>query len=121
MPTVRFVNEKIEIQVPQGANLRKEALAAGVGVYSGIHKVLHCPGLGACGSCRVMITKGIENASAMGMIEKLRFHAPIPDPATMAYIGNESNMRLSCQTRVMGDMEVKTKPPLDLYGENFFS
>ena len=30
MPTITFATEKKEIQVPEGANLRKEALAAGV-------------------------------------------------------------------------------------------
>jgi ferredoxin len=40
---------------------------------------------------------------------------------SMAYIGNENTMRLACQTRVNGDMEVQTKPPLNLYGDNFFS
>ena len=39
MPTIRFVNEKKEIQVPVGANLRNEAIRAGVQVYSGMEKV----------------------------------------------------------------------------------
>jgi hypothetical protein len=39
----------------------------------------------------------------------------------MAFIGNESTMRLACQTLVNGDMEVETGPTLDLFGENFFS
>jgi hypothetical protein len=30
-------------------------------------------------------------------------------------------MRLSCQVRVQGDIEVETGPALDLFGENFFS
>jgi hypothetical protein len=30
-------------------------------------------------------------------------------------------MRLSCQVKVMGDMEVETGPKLNLFGENFFS
>ena len=35
MAIVKFVNEKKEIQVPEGSNLRKEALRAGVGLYPG--------------------------------------------------------------------------------------
>ena len=45
MPIVNFVNEKKEIQVPDGANLRKEAMRAGIQVYPRINKFLHCPGL----------------------------------------------------------------------------
>ncbi|HEY2146581.1 MAG TPA: 2Fe-2S iron-sulfur cluster-binding protein [Pirellulales bacterium] len=116
MPIVTFVNEKKEIQVPEGANLRKEAMAAGIQVYPGIHKLGHCPGWGFCGTCRVLITKGMENASPMGGWERIRL-----EKMSMAYVGHEDTMRLSCQTRVMGDMTVETRPPLNLYGENFFS
>ena len=115
MAVIKFVSEKKEIQVPEGSNLRREAIAAGVGLYPGIHKVLNCHGLGNCGSCRVLITKGMENASPMGFMERLRLKF------SMAYVGHENTMRLACQTLVNGDMEVQTKPPLNLYGENFFS
>ncbi len=37
MPTITFVNEKRELQVAEGANLRKEALAAGINLYPGIN------------------------------------------------------------------------------------
>ena len=122
MAIIKFVNEKKEIQVPDGSNLRKEALRAGVGLYPGINKVLNCHGFGHCGSCRVLITKGMENANPVTMSEKLKFKVPVPDPMpSMAYIGNENTMRLACQTKVNGDLEVQTQPPLNLYGENFFS
>ncbi len=55
MPTIKFVKEKKEIQVPEGANLRNEAFKAGVTVYKGPDKILHCPGLGLCGTCRVSL------------------------------------------------------------------
>ena len=115
MAIIKFVNEKKEIQVPDGSNLRKEALRAGVGLYPGINKVVNCHGFGQCGSCRVLITKGMDNASPMGFIERMRLKM------SMAYIGNENTMRLACQTQVNGDLEVQTKPSLNLYGENFFS
>jgi ferredoxin len=115
MAIIKFVNEKKEIQVPEGSNLRKEAMRAGVGLYPGINKVLNCHGFGHCGTCRVLITKGMENASPMGFMEKLRLKF------SMAYIGNEDTMRLACQTNVNGDLEVLTRPPLNLYGDNFFS
>ena len=51
----------------------------------------------------------------MGFMERVRLKF------SMAYIGNEDTMRLACQTRVNGDVEVQTQPALNLYGENFFS
>ena len=118
MPIVNFVNEKKEIQVPEGANLRKEAMRAGIEVYPSFHKypLMHCPGISLCGTCRVLITKGIDNASPMGFMERIRL-----TKLSMAYIGHEDTMRLSCQTNVHGDMTVITQPPMELYGENFFS
>jgi ferredoxin len=137
MPLVKFINENKEIEVPEGANLRKEAIKAGINVHQGINgfgatinKYANCHGISQCGTCRVKITKGIENASPMGWVEWTRFKVPIPTPITpggldpvpcMAYIGNEDTMRLSCQTLVYGDMEVETGPPLNMFGENFFS
>jgi len=115
MPTITFTSEKKEIQVPDGANLRQEALAAGVSLYPGVHRIVNCHGLGQCGSCRVLITKGMENTSPKGLLEKARL------AVSLAYIGNEATMRLACQTKVHGDISVETKPPLNLFGENFFS
>ena len=115
MPTITFTSEKKEIQVPAGANLRTEALRAGVQLYPGVHKLLNCHGLGQCGSCRVLITKGMENTSRRGHLESARM------AVSLAYIGNEKTMRLACQTKVNGDITVETTPPLNLFGENFFS
>jgi ferredoxin len=115
MPIINFVNEKKEIQVAEGANLRKEALRAGVGLYPGIHKVFNCHGLVQCATCRVLITKGMENASPMGVLEKMRLKV------SLAYVGHEDTMRLACQTEVNGDMEVQTQPPMNWFGDNFFS
>ncbi|NOY29052.1 MAG: (2Fe-2S)-binding protein [Planctomycetes bacterium] len=129
MPVIKFIKEKKEIEVPEGANLRKEAIKAGVNTHqglngfgAGLNKVLNCHGFGQCGTCRVNIVNGMENVSKAGVIEKLRFYNPIPDPVPcMAYIGNEATMRLACQVTVHGDIEVETGPELDLFGENFFS
>jgi ferredoxin len=115
MPTITFTSEKKEIQVPAGANLRTEALRAGVQLYPGIHKVLNCHGFGQCGSCRVLITKGMENTSRKGLLESGRL------AVSLAAIGNEQTMRLACQTKVNGDITVQTRPQLNLFGENFFS
>ena len=129
MPTVTFVNEKKEIQVAEGANLRSEALKAGINLYYGlngygqtVNKVVNCYGFGVCGSCRVLITKGMENASPMTAMEKAKFKVPVPDPLpALSYIGHEDTMRLACYVEVRGDMTVETNPQMDLFGENFFS
>ena len=129
MPLVKFIKENKEIDVPHGANLRQEAIKAGINVHQGvngfgatINKILNCHGIGQCGTCRVLITKGMENTSPMGVVEKIRFYNPVPDPIPcMSFIGNENTMRLACRTQVLGDIEVETGPQLNLFGENFFS
>jgi len=115
MPTINFVNEKKQIQVPEGANLRREARRAGIQVYRGKDRLLNCHGFGQCGSCRVLITKGTDHTNARTLIERIRMWF------SMAYVGNEDRMRLSCQTKVRGDIDVVTRPELNLFGENFFS
>jgi ferredoxin len=131
MPTIKFIKEKIEVEVPAGANLRQEAIKAGVNLYHGINgfgellnrTIGNCHGLGMCGTCRVLITKGMENTSPLSMCEKAKFKwVPVPDPVPcLAYIGNEETMRLACCTVVNGDVEVDSSPELNLFGENFFS
>ena len=129
MPIIKFVKEKKEIEVRKGANLRKEAIKAGINLYPGlngwgasVNRVMNCHGLGMCGTCRVNIVQGMENTKPMGVVEKVRFAVPIPDPLpNLAYIGNEDKMRLACMTQVQGDIEVETCPEVNLFGENFFS
>ena len=135
MPIVKFVKEKKEIEVPEGANLREEAVKAGInlnqglnGIGASINKYANCSvmsfGLlpGQCGTCRVLIKKGMENTNKMGLVEKAKFKGlPVPDPACLAFIGHEDEMRLACCTTVHGDIEVETGPEFNLFGENFFS
>ncbi len=142
MPIIKFIKEKKEIEVPVGANLRSEAVKAGVnlnqalrGVSDGIddficsvNRVMNCHGLGMCGTCRVLVTKGMENTNSMTLREKIKFKSPIPIPTpipdplpSLAFVGNEQTMRLACMTTVHGDIEVVSGPEVNLYGENFFS
>ena len=143
MPIVKFTKEKKEIEVPEGANLRAEAVKAGInlncaisGVSEGIDnlsssvtKYANCSVMtlgmarGMCGTCRVLVTKGMENTNEMTMREKMKFkYLPIPDPLPcLSFIGNEETMRLACMTEVNGDIEVESRPDLNLFGENFFS
>lgn len=119
MPTVTFVNEKKSIEVPKGANLRREAMKAGVQLYPFPHNYLNCMGLGLCTSCRVTVKKGLENCSTQGVREKVGM---IAHPLTFfARIGNESTLRLACQMQINGDVEVQTQPAMNWHGENFWS
>ncbi|MER3417309.1 MAG: ferredoxin [Gemmataceae bacterium] len=115
MPKVVFVNEKKEIEVPVGANLREEALRAGIPLYRGIHRLVNCRGKGLCGTCRVYVRKGMEHLSPKRLLERIRL-AMMP----FANIGHENEVRLACQCQVLGDCEIVTRPRKDLYGENFW-
>ena len=129
MPVVKFTRENKEIEVPEGANLRREAIKAGINLYQGLNgtgaslnKFINCYGWGTCGTCRVRVTSGMANTNQPGVVEKLKFNCPVPDPLPcLAYIGNEDTMRLACKTTIHGDIEVETGPEVDLFGENFFS
>ncbi|HEX9793987.1 MAG TPA: 2Fe-2S iron-sulfur cluster-binding protein [Planctomycetota bacterium] len=111
MPKVRFLRSGVEVECEQGANLRQVALKAGVQIYEGPHKVLNCHGLSQCGSCRVLLQNGTESAaSAKGMMEKARM------AVAFFNIGHGNEMRLSCQTKVMGDLDVMERPPSNFSG-----
>jgi ferredoxin len=114
MPKVLFLKEKKEIEVPLGANLRQEALKAGIQVYRGLARYLNCRGHGTCGTCRVLIKKGMENLSPKTCIERFTL------ARMLATIGHEEEMRLSCQVRVLGDCAVETCPAFNWSGENFW-
>jgi ferredoxin len=121
MPSVKFVNEKKTIEVPPGSNLRQEALKAGVELYPGIHKhfFANCHGLGQCASCCVKVKKGKENLSPQTFRERLRMILGLFTSA--ARKGHEDELRLACLTRVMGDVEIETKPDImNLHGERFW-
>jgi ferredoxin len=114
MPKVSFVNEKREIEVPDGANLRLEAQKAGIDIYRGIDRFLNCRGNGLCGTCRVLVKKGMENLTPKGFLERFKLGT------MLSSIGHEDEMRLACQVRVHGDCSVVTRPPMNLSGENFW-
>lgn len=121
MPTVKFVKEKKTVEVEPGENLRKAAQREGVEVYPGVHKYVHCPGLGMCTTCRVHVTSGQDNCSKPSFWEKVSLMGVFNPLALFARIGYEDKLRLSCQTRVMGDIEVETQPDFNWHGENFWS
>ena len=118
MPKIVFVKEKKEIEVAAGSNLRLEARKAGIELYRGIDRYVNCRGLGLCGTCRVLVKKGMENLSPRTLMERINLNT---HPLTMlAAIGHEDELRLSCQVTVNGDCTIETHPSINWSGENFW-
>ena len=115
MPKINFVREKQVVEVEPGTNLRKAAQQNGIQLYPGLHKVLNCHGFSQCGSCAVLIKKGQQNVSQMGLVESLRLKP------SFRFIGHEEEMRLACQSAVLGDIDVETQPPMNWHGDKFWA
>lgn len=137
MPKVTFVKEKVDIEVADGANLRQAARAAGIEVYQGLDRFLNCRGLGLCGTCRVLVKKGMENLSPKGVSreqwEQRQKQAAAKDNGaaksiverftlwkSLAVIGHEDEMRLACQVDIHGDCTIETRPEFNWSGDNFW-
>ena len=121
MPIVKFVKEKKEIEVPEGANLRSEAIKAGINLNQGlngmgasVNRYMNCKGMGLCGTCRVLVKQGVENLSPRTRRERFKL------ALSLASIGHENEMRLSCQAEVRGDCTVEMTPAFNWSGENFW-
>ena len=78
-----------------GSNLRQVLLDNNIDVYNGNAKTINCRGLGTCGTCAVGVEGEVSEASWK---EKARLGLP-------PHSGN-SLRRLSCQTKVLGDVRV---------------
>jgi len=119
MPKIEFVKEKKEVEVEVGANLRTAARATeGVSVYAGPDKLLNCRGFGLCGTCKVLVKKGMENLSPPSCMERLNF--TLHPLSMLARIGHEEEIRLACQVTVNGDCTIETQPAFNWSGENFW-
>ena len=120
MPKIMILNEqKKELEVAPGTNLRQALREAGIEVYSGIDKYLNCRGLGLCGTCAVLVKKGMEGLSKKSLREKFNF--TFHPKSSFAIIGHEDEMRLSCQCKVEGACEIEVRPAFNLSGEVFWS
>ena len=111
MPKITFSREKKTIECEKGAILRDVAMEHGVQLYPGMKKYLNCHGFGHCGECRVHVLKGVENLSPAGLKEKFRI------AVSWFKFGHEHEVRLACQARVEGDIEVFTQPEFNWFGE----
>jgi ferredoxin len=111
MPKIKFMQEGKEVDAPAGSNLRQVALKNGIQLYPGIHRLLNCHGLAQCGSCMVLLKNGSgANASRKGLLETIRLSLG------WAALGREGEARLACRTKVLGDLEVMTRPEFNWFG-----
>lgn len=93
MPIVRFQDKTISCEV--GDNLRKVLLAHDANLYNGKAKYINCMGIGSCGTCAVKI-EGKVNAP--NWKDKGRRSLP---PHSL-----QNDLRLACQTKVLGNITV---------------
>ncbi len=97
MLEVTFEKQKRTLKVEPGANLRQVAIAAKLGIYAHIFKLLNCRGRGLCASCRVEIASGhvaerneVENKNLARALKK------------------NPNLRLACQITVEDNLVIRT-------------
>ena len=96
MPKITFDNQAIECE--SGENLRRVLLNAKLPLYNGVAAVIHCRGMGTCGTCAVQIQGDV---SEMTRVEKWRLGFP---PHR-----RESGIRLACQCKVLGDLTLEKR------------
>ena len=78
----------------RGANLRQVLLQHDIDLYNNGAKVINCHGIGTCGTCAVPVV-GVSPASRREQVRRsLLSHSPT------------RNLRLACQTQVLGDVKV---------------
>ena len=82
---VIFNPDKIEIIVPQGENLLRAAMQAGV------HINASCAGEGVCGKCRVIVDKGD--------VESEKTEKITPEEYALG-------VRQACKTKIISDLEI---------------
>jgi 2Fe-2S ferredoxin len=92
MPTIAFVKNFAPFEVEAGSNLMDSLLKAGRPVSSSCH------GDGVCGRCRIQIAQGAKNLSSQNEVEVF----------LRARYQLASDVRISCQTAVLGDVVVDT-------------
>jgi 2Fe-2S ferredoxin len=91
MPKVRFLKERIEIEVPSGTSILEAARKGGAPEGD------RCGGVCACSTCHVYVVRGLDQTSEIEDEE-----ADILDKA----FDVRMESRLGCQAKVQGDIDV---------------
>ena len=93
MPQI-FAQGKV-IVCSDGDNLRQVLLNNDINLYNGNASVINCHGIGTCGTCAVMVEGEVSEVTWQ---DKTRRSLPPHSPS--------KNLRLACQTKVLGDVKV---------------
>ncbi|RQG94635.1 2Fe-2S iron-sulfur cluster-binding protein [Natrarchaeobius chitinivorans] len=94
MPTIHYDGERLECD--RGEILRDALLNAGLSPHNGAATRLNCGGRATCGTCAVRIDGDVSEPSAA---ERRRLGIPP--------LRGQDDLRLSCQTEVLGDVDVR--------------
>ncbi|SDR30508.1 2Fe-2S iron-sulfur cluster-binding protein [Natronobacterium texcoconense] len=93
MLTIEYDGERIECE--RGANLRDVLLDAGLSPHNGMADRINCGGHATCGTCAVRVEGEVGEPTPA---ERRRLSMPP--------LRGREGLRLSCQTEVLGDLEV---------------
>lgn len=93
MHTVTVLGQTIKCE--NGANLRQFLLKHDIPLYNGKAKIINCRGIGSCGTCAVAIEGKVSPPNW-----KDRGRRSLPPHS------KERDLRLACQTKVLGDIKV---------------
>ncbi len=99
VPTITFVRQNKQVEVPEGNSVRYPALENDVPVYCGMWKFANCHGNGLCGTDRVSVSPS-TNTSPLTFMEKFWLRNDLK---------KNPNVRLACQTKVFGNVNVDTR------------
>lgn len=99
MPTVTYVRENVQVEVPEGDTIRYPALENDVNIYCHVTKFVNCHGNGLCGTDRVAVSP-TKHTNPLSFMEKFWLRGPLK---------KNPNLRLACQVRVYNDVTVETQ------------
>ena len=99
MPTITFMRENVQVEVPVGDHVRYPALEHDVPVYCGLWKFANCHGNGLCGTDRVAVSPS-TNTNSLTFMEKFWLRGDLK---------KNPRMRLACQVEVFDDVVVDTQ------------
>ena len=94
MPTVRYDGKEIDCE--RGAVLRDVLLEASATPHNGLTRRANCGGHATCGTCAVRVDGKVSEPTAA---EQRRLSLPP--------LRGRERLRLSCQTRVEGEVDVR--------------
>jgi ferredoxin len=92
---VKVIAQGKTIECSSSANLRQVLLKHSIDLYNSGAKVINCHGIGSCGTCAVLVEGEVSEPNWR---DKTRRSLPPHSPTR--------NLRLACQTKVLGDVKV---------------